>query len=199
MPPDTTTYSPKLAQLDSIADRLDPLGLSPLPADNRQRFLRFTLAGKDDGLLSLQQISEVMQIELEDIFPIPDMPSCILGVCSWQGETLWLIDLDHFVGHTPLYQQSQLAEPPMVIVVQFEGRSLGLVVEQVGDIDFFDIEKIWKETGLCPPSLEPFILGYCPSQGGIVLDVSAIVDAPLWQSHGAELSDDRADTHANYS
>lgn len=161
----------------------DPLGLTPLPVDNRKRFLRFMLSQKNDALIPLHQILEVMQLPLEDIFPVPDMPGCILGVCSWQGETLWLVDLNHMVGYTPLCQQSQLVSPPIVIVIQAEGRSLGLVVEQVSDVDLFDETTIHMEAGLCPPSIEPFVMGYCPQQKGTVLNISAIVNSPLWQSH----------------
>ena len=169
--------------LNPVSTKRDPLGLAPLPVENRQRFLRFMLSQKNDALLPLARILEVMQLALEDIFPVPDMAGCILGVCSWQGETLWLVDLNHLVGYIPLCQQSQLLASPIVIVVQHDGRSLGLVVEQVSDVDLFDEEKIHMEPGLCPVGLEPFVLGYCPQQGGTVLNISAIVDSPLWQSH----------------
>jgi positive phototaxis protein PixI len=161
----------------------DPLGLTPLPVDNRQRFLRFMLFQRKDALLSLEKIVEVLQLSLEDIFPVPDMSSCILGVCNWRGETLWLIDLNHLVGYPPLCQQSQFLTTPIVIVVQCDGRSLGLVVEQVSDVDLIDTEKIHIESGLCPPKLEPFISGYCPQQTGTLLNISAIVNAPILQSH----------------
>ena len=163
----------------------DPLGLTPLPADNRQRFLRFTLAQTREALIPLAQIVEVMQLSLEDIFPVPDMPSCILGVCSWQGETLWLVDLAQLGGYSPLAEQSAPEGLPFVIVVESAGRALGLVVAQVGDVDLFDEETIQAEPGLCSPSLDPFVLGYCAGQGGMVLNVAAIVDSPLWQSHGS--------------
>lgn len=168
---------------DAISSRSDPLGLDPLPVDNRQRFLRFTLSQRNDTLLPLDQILEVIQLPLAEISPIPDVPSCVLGVCSWQGKTLWLVDLNHLVGYLPLCQQSQSLMTPIVIVIQHEGRSLGLAVEQVGDVDLFDEEKIYMETGLCPPSMEPFISGYCPQPGGIVLDASAIINASPLQSH----------------
>jgi positive phototaxis protein PixI len=168
---------------EPLSNRKDPLGLMPLPVDNRKRYLRFMLAQKDDTLLPLHEIVEVMQLSLEDIFPVPDMPGCILGVCSWQGETLWLVDLNHLVGYAPLCKQSQLVSLPIVIVVQSAGHSLGLVVEQVSDVDLFDESKIHLDSGLCPPSLEPFVLGYCPQQGGTVLDVASLVNSPLWQSH----------------
>ena len=194
MPSDTSyrsRYRPELdlAALEPTANDLDPLGLKPLPADNRRRYLRFVLDGKDDALLALRQISEVMQIGLEEIFPVPDMPACILGVCSWRAETLWLVDLNHLTGHEPLYRQSRTTATAMAIVVQFAGRSLGLVVEQVGDVDLFEEETIHKEPGLCSPGLEPFVLGYCREGEGIVLDAAAIVDAPIWQSHGEVASD----------
>lgn len=172
-----------LKPLNAINPRRDPLGLIPLPVDNRQRFLRFVLAQKNDALLPLEQILEVMQLLLEDVFPVPDMPGCILGVCSWQGETLWLVDLNHLLGYAPLCQQTQMVTPPFVIVVQSAGHSLGLVVEQVSDVSLFDYADIHMEPGLCPASLEPFVFGYCPEQGGTVLSATSIVNSPLWLSH----------------
>lgn len=176
--PETT-----LKPLASVLDKRDPLGLTPLPVDNRKRFLRFMLSRRNDTLLPLDEILEVIQLSLEDIFPVPDMPGCILGVCSWQGETLWLVDLNHLVGYAPLCQQAQLISSPTVIVVQSAGHSLGLVVEQVSDVDLFEEGEIQMEIGLCPPSLEPFVSGYCPQQGGTVLNIANIVNSPLWQSH----------------
>lgn len=176
-----------LSASGTVDAKTDPLGLIPLPVDNRQRFLRFRLSQKNDALLPLNQILEVLHLPVEDIFPVPDVSSSILGVCSWQGETLWLIDLNHLVGHTPLCQQVQTLASLVVIVVQHDGRPLGLVVEQVIDVDLFDEEKIRMESGLCPPDLEPFVLGYCPQQGGTVLNVSAILNAPHLQSQGQQL------------
>ncbi|MEL6814040.1 MAG: chemotaxis protein CheW [Cyanobacteria bacterium J06598_3] len=178
-----TDYELAPTLINPISTQQDPLGLAPLPVDNRQRFLRFMLASKMDVLLPLHQIVEVIKLAIEDIFPVPDMPDCIMGVCSWQGETLWLVDLNHLVGYDPLSHQLQSVIEPVVLVVQLSGRSLGLVVEQVGDVDFFDEAAIHMESGLCAPGLEPFVLGYCPQQGGTVLKMPAIVDSPLWQSH----------------
>ena len=182
----------QLESSDYVSPHRDPLGLTPLPEDNRQRFLRFVLGRESNALIPLAQILEVLQIALADIFPVPDMPGCILGVCSWQGETLWLVDLNHLVGYSPLCEQPQQVSSPFVIVVRSDERALGLVVEQVDDVDLFDEDKIRTEKGLCLPSLDPFLLGYCPGQGGMVLNVAALVESPLWQSHSSEPLD--ADT-----
>lgn len=162
----------------------DLLGITPLPVDNRQRYLRFMLSAKQEALIPLSNILEVIQLSFEDILPIPAMPSCVLGVCGWQSETLWLVDLNSLLGDTPFLQQAQsTAASPTVIVIQTQQKSLGLVVADVSDIDLFDPSQIRMERGICPPSLEPYVLGYCPEYAGTVLDVSKIVCSPLLQSH----------------
>lgn len=155
----------------------DPLGLAPLPVDNRKRFLKFVLSQRQQVLLPLSQVLEVMQISPENILSVPNMSNCILGVCIWKGETLWLIDLNVLVGYEALYQQSRLLETASVIIVQNRGQTLGLVVEQVEDIDLFDEGQIHSGVGLCPPGLEPFVLGHFPHGGGTVLKTTSIFSA----------------------
>ncbi len=156
----------------------DPLGLAPLPVDNRKRFLRFVLSKDQETLLPLDQVIEVMQILPESILSVPNMSNCILGVCIWKGETLWLVDLNTLVGYEALYQQSHLLETASVIIVQNQGQTLGLMVEKIDDINLFDENKILAGTGLCPSELEPFILGHLPQQSGTVLDTASIFGAP---------------------
>lgn len=203
----------KLKLLSPLSADRDPLGLTPIPVDNRQRFLRFMLSsqgGEEDSqteirqavqgedfsegprkeqaadlLLPLGEIVEVIQIALEDIFPVPDMPACVLGVCGWRGETLWLVDLSHLTGYIPLYRRPYLVDLPFAMVVQSSGQSLGLVVEQVGEVDLFDEDTIQMEPGLCSPKLEPFIRGYCPQQGGMVLSAAKVIESSIWQAHSA--------------
>lgn len=159
----------------------DLLGLTPPPIDNRQRYLRFVLLQEEETLIPLSDILEVMHLALEGVLPVPNMPSYVLGVCSWQSETLWLVDLDDMISDCPLRQQLDSNIAPTVIVVQSQGSSLGLVVEGVSDIELFDPAKITMEKGLCPPSLEPYVLGYCPSHAGTVLNISKIIHSPLLQ------------------
>lgn len=166
----------------------DPLGLLQPKVDNRKRFLRFTFLEKRDALLSLENILEVMPLTRENILPVPDMPSCIVGICSWQGETLWLVDLNALVGHESLYRSSSLIKTPSVIVVQHNNQTLGLVVEQVSDIDLLDEATIQMDAGMCPTALEPFILGHCLEQDSIVLSVPAIVNAPQLNIDNSEYS-----------
>lgn len=163
---------------------LDPLILEPLPPETRQRLLRFPLGNQDTALLPLDQITEILRLSVADIVPVPKMPECILGICNWRGEMLWLVDLNQLVGRPPVSWQGLGGSSPIAIAVQVNHRSLGLVVQQFHEIELHELEQLQPATpGLFPPSLLPFVLGYLPGNNGTVLDVKAIAQCPLWQLH----------------
>lgn len=71
-----------------------------------QQFLRFHLFPDTTALLPVHQITEVLTFPVNQIVPIPHMPAPIMGVYNWRGEILWIVDLGHLVGLTPIYQQT---------------------------------------------------------------------------------------------
>lgn len=173
-----------LTSLDSVlaATSLDPLTLDPLPPEPGERLLRFPLGGKDSVLLPLEQITEILKVNAVEILPIPEMPGCVLGICNWRGEMLWLVDLNQLVGYLPL---SMVATASLVvIVVQVKGQTVGLVVQQVNDIELHDLQQLQRAApGLFPPKLLPYVQGALPGGKGTVLNVTAIAQCPLWQIH----------------
>lgn len=147
---------------------------------SRQKFLRFPL-GADSGLLALEQLAEVFKVKVAEILPVPEMPSCVLGLSNWRGNMLWLVDLNHLVEH-PLPQEAW--ELPTVMVFQSNGQALGLVVQSIDDIELHDIEALQPaDVGLFPQGLMPFIQGYLPGVRGAVFDPEAIARYPKWQIH----------------
>ncbi|GAB1541069.1 hypothetical protein NUACC21_37390 [Scytonema sp. NUACC21] len=161
------------------ASHLDPLGFDPLPPEtNLSKFLRCPLGFQDSALLPLEQVAEVIKVNTIDILPIPEMPSCVLGICNWRGEMLWLIDLNNLIGY-PL----PIVATPMAVVVQVNQQAVGLVVQRVEDIELHDLQQLQRAVaGLFPRSLLPFVLGALPGDN-LVLDVTAIIQCPLWQAH----------------
>lgn len=174
--------------VSSTATSLDLLTLDePLPPETGERLLRFPLGQDDSALLPLAQITEVFRVDVAEILPVPEMPSCVLGIGNCKGEMLWLVDLKHLLGYEPLSLSPTAT--PMSIVVQVNSQSLGLVVPYVHDIELHDLHKLTiAAVGLFPPKLLPFVLGDLPGGNGIVLDVTAITQCPLWQTHRAEIS-----------
>jgi len=161
----------------------DPLGFTSIRLDNRKRFLKFLIYKQQEALLPLCDILEVMQLPRDNILAIPDMPSEILGMCSWQSRTLWLVELNCLVGYRPTSQPTQLTEKLSVVVIQHEHQTIGLVVDYVGDVDLIDTETIHTKAGLCSPKLDAFVYGHCPQQKSLVMSVPAIVSAPELHIH----------------
>lgn len=150
-------------------------------SEQRQKFLRFALGSQDRGLLPLEQVVEVLSVSIGDILPLPQMPSCVLGIYNWRGKMLWLIDLNHLVDYPALRSPSGKS-PLMAMVIQINGQSMGLVVQYVKDIELYDPEQLQKaNVDVFPPRLLPFVKGYLASANGIVLDTEAIARYPLWQ------------------
>ena len=161
---------------------LDALILDPQPAETRQRLLRFPLGSQDSALLPLEQITEILRIGVADILPVPEMPGCVLGICNWRGDMLWLIDLNDLVSSIPLFELESGVVSLVVVVVQINGQSVGLGLPQVQDIELHDLERLQPVApGLFSPQLQPFVLGTLPEVDGAVLNLAAIAQCPLWQ------------------
>jgi positive phototaxis protein PixI len=168
--------------LQSIVNSLDLLILNEsLPPESRQRLLRFP-CWEETALLPLEEITEIIRLNMTEILPVPEMPNCVLGICNWRGEMLWLVDLNHLIGGT-----SMILTPttnPVAMVIQVNEQAVGLVVSQVHDIELHDLQQLQPVVaGLFPPQILPFVKGALLGGSGIVLDVSAISQCPLWQIH----------------
>jgi positive phototaxis protein PixI len=170
----------------SVTD-FDPLTLDflteePLPPESGERLLRFLLGLEDSALLPLDQIVEIIRVNVAEILPVPEMPSCVLGICNWRGTMLWLIDLNNLVGYRSLSQQGQVLTTPVAMVIQLDNQTVGLVVQQAYDIELHELQQLQPAApGILPPKLLPFVLGVLPGDSGPVLDVTAIIQCPLWQ------------------
>lgn len=166
--------------ISSSLTQLSP-DLTP-QSESRQKFLRFALDSGERGLLPLEQIAEVIGVTIAEILPVPEMPSCVLGIYNWRGKMLWLIDLNYLLDYPSLSPEPSEALTAMVI--QVNGQSMGLVVQYVLDIELHDPTQIQPATAdLFSSRVQPFLQGYLPSANGVVFDSVAIAHCPLWQFH----------------
>lgn len=155
--------------------------------ETEQKFLIFNLGSKDTAVISLQQITEVLQVSTTEICGVPQMPSCVFGIYNWRGEMLWLVDLEEMLGYTHVLPGKNFFSTMKAIVVQNEGKSLGLLVRQLMDIEWLDTKQM-KATysQLFSAELSPFLQGYFINDSGemiINLDVLAILQASIWRIH----------------
>ncbi|MGM3307882.1 chemotaxis protein CheW [Anabaena sp. WFMT] len=155
--------------------------------DTKQKYLSFHLGVRDQAVISLQHITEVLRISLTEICGVPQMPNCVLGIYSWRGEMLWLVDLEEMLGYPPLLQSSNALSKMMAIVLEHEGKYLGLLVRQLTDIESLDTQKMkFSPPDLFFPAMSPFLHGYFTNDSEEMifnLDALAIIQSPMWGSH----------------
>lgn len=150
------------------------------------KFLTFSLGSEDNAVISLANIAEVLQVSLSEICVVPQMDSCVMGIYNWRGEMLWLIDLEKMLGYSS-FSSNQMVSKMMVIVVQCEGKSLGLLVRQLTDIESLDSAQMKPiNDELFSPDVNQFLKGYFIHSGeNIILNLNAdaIVQASMWNLH----------------
>lgn len=162
------------------------------------QFLRFHLVPDTTAMLPVYQMTEVLTVPIGGIVPIPHMPAWVMGVYNWRGEILWMVDLGHLIGLTPLYQHATSRPDYRAIVIRdvqerpgkqrtgtpsgSQGSSkklLGLVVNRVEDMEWCNPDVIQSPTmASVSPELVPFLRGYWLKPDGemlVVLDGGAVV------------------------
>ena len=161
-------------------------------AGAEQQFLRFHLIPDTTVLLAVHQMTEVLTIPVGEIVPIPQLPAWVMGVYNWRGEILWMVDLGHLVGLTPLYQQAISRSNYTAVVVHAEqqpgsrtgsqdtgGKKLGLVVNRLEDMEWCNPDLIQSPPQSSVSSeLVKFLRGYWLKTNGdilVVLDANSII------------------------
>lgn len=151
---------------------IDSLDIA-LDVTRNQKFLHFNLSNDLAALIKVEDIAEVLHIPKSKILPIPQMPQCVLGIYNWRDEMLWNIALDNLLGLSPV--NSPEVATLSVIVAVIDGEYLGLVVTQVNEIEWHDLDAIQPPRAqLFPAQVLPFMQGYLSDCGTILLDPQAI-------------------------
>lgn len=159
-----------------------------------QQFLRFHLMPDTTALLPVHQMTEVVTLVINDVVPIPQMPAWVMGVYNWRGEILWLVDLGHLIGLTPIYQQVTSRSTYTAVVVHATqqmpgkqragsqntgGKIIGLLVNRVEDMEWCNPDLIQSPPmSAVDPELVPFLRGYWLKSNGeilVVLDGESII------------------------
>lgn len=96
-----------------------------------QQFLKFLLPPNVNVMLATDRITEILNLNVNQIVPIPQVSSEVIGVSNWRGEVLWLIDLGELLKVEPLHHQNSQAIDYRTLVIHHSNGCLGLVINQV--------------------------------------------------------------------
>ena len=155
--------------------------LQNLQQEKGQRFLRFSLNEEVDGLLPLSDLQEVINLNLKNILPVPEMPESILGIVNWRGKATWIVDLANLWGLSPWFQREPIPYKGMAILVHWQEETMGLLIEQVETIEIYNPDNCLPiSPGMFSEKLRSLAKGYSVDSQGktrIVLDINCILQA----------------------
>jgi positive phototaxis protein PixI len=155
--------------------------------DTKEKFLSFNLGARDTAVISLNHITEILQVTLAEVCGVPQMPNFVLGIYSWRGEMVWLVDVEEMLGYPPLLQGANFVSKMMAVVLENEGKYLGVLVRHLIDIEWLDTQQIKLPSAeLFYPAMAPFLQGYfinAAEEMVFSLDALAIIQSPIWVTH----------------
>lgn len=145
-------------------------------------YLRFYVPSGSEFALPAIGIREVIQHSPDRITPIPNASPLLLGTMNLRGQVIWVADLGQFLGDTAVLNtdQSELE----VIAVEDQDTILGLAVERLGEMDWFDLEDLQMPTDITD-TMAPFVKGEWQLNGEEkqhlrLLDQFAILRSARW-------------------
>ncbi|BAY27671.1 putative CheW protein [Calothrix sp. NIES-2100] len=154
------------------------------PQGNKQRFLRFPLNGKVNGLLPLADLRGVIHVPLTEILPVPQVAECLLGIMNWRGEAIWILDVAGLLGAIHWCRRESVRKSGMAMLVQVQNQTVGLLVEQVHTIEVYNPqERFAISASMLPARLGSFLQGYfIDSQGSPLMLIDTHVVIQTFQS-----------------
>jgi purine-binding chemotaxis protein CheW len=171
------------ANIDSDAARK----IDSTPFDDASRvaipqgdlYLRFSLSGTEQFAFAATSVVEVVEILPEQISPMPNISSLLLGTFNLRGEIIWILDLRQLYGQAI----ADLVGPCAVIVIQEGEGVLGLAVQSIQGMAWINADQIEEEPhASLEEGLAQHVQGkfYTDERPVILLASGSIVNAKQW-------------------
>jgi purine-binding chemotaxis protein CheW len=142
------------------------------------KYLTFFL-GREEYGLQILKVQEI--IGLMDITPVPRTQHFIRGVINLRGKVIPIIDLRLKFG----MDSSEPTDLTCIIVVEAEGRRIGIVVDRVSEVADIASEEIEAPPSFGAGVNTDYILGIGKSEGHVKLLLD--IDQALSMSEMAEV------------
>ena len=147
----------------------------------KDRFLTFKVMNEDYGI-EIVRVKEIVGIQ--DITPVPEMPSYIKGVINLRGNVINVVDIRLRFN----MQEKEYDERTCIIIIQVDDIEVGMIVDNVSEVCVIPEEDIKKNTSLNKTSGNSFIKGLGKLDGKIkmILDVEKLLSEDELERIGAE-------------
>ena len=149
------------------------------------QFLRFKLQPNFTVLIEVELVTEVVNISIDRVVPMPHLPPTVLGVYNWRGEILWIVDLAMLIGVAGSRQHYQNPQPIIILSSgtsneDRQRKTIGFVVDEIEEIESGKLDLIQSpESDNIYPKLSSWMRGWWESATGenfLVLDGQLILN-----------------------
>ncbi len=142
------------------------------------RFLKFPLNQEINVLLPLRELQAVINVNLQNVLPIPEVKQFCVGVSHWRGQAIWILDLANLIGANHWSIGAKIKDMGMAMLVQVEDETIGFLVETVSTISTLDPnKKLPLLESMVPEEWDAFFSGYfldSENNSLMLLDLKAI-------------------------
>ncbi len=122
-----------------------------------ERFLGLIFQADVSALLPLGSLQGAVEIQPQEILPVPQMPAYLLGIINWRGKSTWVADLTYLMGGSYLIPTPQ----SKVLMVQSGANTIGLLVDRTLSIVNYDATlALPLDESLFPSPTQLFLSGY---------------------------------------
>lgn len=156
-----------------------------------EAYLRFQLAPSVPAVLAAWAVEETTMLPTQQVTPIPNMPTCMLGLVNRRNRVIWIAHLLQLLG---LAIPDRPRQQYSTIVVQSGASldssvspssniSLGLVVDKINGVVHLPAEALQPVPAQVSPVLAPYLRG-CAVQDEqilLVLDAKAIFQSSIFR------------------
>lgn len=132
----------------------------------------FTLAGAHYGI-DMLRVQEALRGQART--PVPLAAPSIAGLINLRGQVVLTIDLRTRLGFEPM----DAGLEPMMVVVQVDGESISLLVDDIGDVVDVGGRRLEAPPDTLPDALREVILGAYQLENSLLLalDIDRVTSA----------------------
>jgi purine-binding chemotaxis protein CheW len=129
--------------------------------------------GESEYAVEVSCVTEI--VRLQKTFSVPDVPSCVRGVINLRGKVIPLIDVRARFG----LPEAAYNDRTVVVVLEAENTSTGLVVDGVSEVTEIQPDQIEPRTSLKSLGKQSVVkgLGKRAQRVSFILDVPTLLSA----------------------
>ena len=152
------------------------------------QLLTFKLGNETYGI-QINNVREILTYPV--VTPIPDASRWVKGVINLRGEVAPIIDLRvrFNINNEPSYTERTI----VVAVKTHDSRMIGLVVDEVSDMENVDLEKLYPAPDMGTSIAPEYLKGLFKKEESmiVILDIDRILDKAEMQKLSLKIEQDK--------